>query len=406
MTSGWTSGNTISLLENGDEFFPRMIEAIDSSQKEVLLETFILLDDPVGREVQKALLRAAARGVWVSVLVDGYGSHYLPQTFIDELRDAGIRFDIYHPQPRWLRVRTNIFRRMHRKLVVVDGAVAFIGGINLAHNHRSDFGPDFKQDYAAEIIGPGVAPIRAYIHEAIQHYSQSYVQFPELRNDLKPAVKGEAKIRFLGRDNNKCKTNIENEYLKRVRASKHTIIMANPYFFPGYRLLKGLRDAARRGVKVCLLIQGKPGSPLAKFGARLLYDFLVESEVNVYEYWERQLHAKIAAFDDEWATIGSSNLDPLSLCLNLEANVFVRDRAFNSLIQSRIQALIDQSYVRQIDQSWIRRRTMLKGFTSFLVYHFLRHFPGLTGWVPPLSSKVGLAIRRAQSSKSDTGDGV
>jgi cardiolipin synthase A/B len=405
MNSEWISGNAISLLENGDEFFPRIIEAIDSARQEVLLETFILLDDPVGRDIQRALLDAAARGVWVSVLVDGYGSHFLSQRYIDEIRDAGIRFDVYHPQPKWLRVRANIFRRMHRKLLVVDGAVAFIGGINLAHNHRSDYGANYKQDYAAEIEGPSVTVVRKYIHEAIQTYSQSYVQFPELSDGL-PGKKGRVKIRFVGRDNNRCKTDIENEYVKRLRAARHTIIMANPYFFPGYRLLKGLRDAARRGVTVCVLIQGKPGSPLAKFGARLLYDYLVESEVNVYEYWERQLHAKIAAFDDDWATIGSSNLDPLSLCLNLEANVFVRDRAFNREVQQRIQSLIEHSYVRQIDQSWFLRRTLMKGFTSFLVYHFLRHFPGLTGWVPPLNSKIQLSLRKAQSSKSDSGDGA
>src|SRR5690606_13027796 len=132
------------------------------------------------------------------------------------------------------------------------------------------------------------------------------------------------------------------------------------------------------------------------------YDFLVESGIEGYEYWERQLHGKIAAIDDEWATIGSSNLDPFSLCLNLEANVFVRDREFNALIHDRIDVLISRSKVREIHQSWFRRRTMLKWFASALVYHVLRHFPGLAGWVPPLESETLEPIPKVQTRKRDT----
>ena len=404
MTSDWVSGNAISLLENGDEFFPSIIATIDSAQKEVLLETFILCDDPVGQALKSTLAQAAQRGVWVSVFVDGYGSHFLPQEYTDFLRSAGVHFEVFHPQPRWLRVRTNLFRRLHRKLAVVDGAVAFIGGINLAHNQHSDYGADYKQDYAARIQGPSVTVIRNFMHRAIQEYRGGHFPFPEIEQPS--GREGNVSMRFLLRDNARCRTDIEDEYVARVRNARHTIIMANPYFFPGYRLLKGLRDAARRGVKVCVLIQGKPGSPLAKAGARLLYDYLVESEVNVYEYWERQLHAKIAAFDDDWATIGSSNLDPLSLCLNLEANVFVRSAEFNQEVQTRIQTLIDNSYVREINNSWLLRRTLVKGFISFLAYHFLRHFPGFSGWVPPLKAKIPLSPKRAPTSENDTSDGV
>lgn len=404
MTFDWISGNAITLLENGDEFFPSMIAAIDDARKEVLLETFILCDDPVGQALKNALAQAAQRGVWVSVLVDGYGSHFLPQEYIEFLQTAGVHFEIYHPQPRWLRVRANIFRRLHRKLVVVDGVTGFIGGINLAHNQRSDSGPDFKQDYAARLHGPIVTSMRRYMHRALQEYKRGYIAFPEVTEPT--GREGSVSMRFMVRDNTQCRTDIEDEYVARVRNARHTIIMANPYFFPGYRLLKGLRDAARRGVKVCVLIQGKPGSPLAKAGARLLYDYLVESEVNVYEYWERQLHAKIAAFDDDWATIGSSNLDPLSLCLNLEANVFVRSAEFNQEVQERIQTLIDHSYVREINSSWLMRRTLIKGFTSFLVYHFLRHFPGLSGWVPPINSKIPLAPRKGRNAENDMSDGA
>ncbi len=384
MSEAWQKGNNVALLENGDELFPRMLKVIEQARYEILLETFIWFDDPVGQKIKQALIDASQRGVWISVLVDGYGSHYLPRAFIDQLTEAGIRFYVHDPQPKWLMVRLNIFKRMHRKLLVADGRVAFIGGINLAYNQTSDFGPDFKQDYAAELQGSIVTTIREFLHQAVQEYTTEelrFVDIPEASRADQSA--GDAVIRFASRDNKNHKTDIEQQFLRRMRAAKNHITIANPYFFPGYRMLRELRQAARRGVKVRLLVQGKLGSPLAKRAARTLYDFLVESGVEVYEYWERQLHGKIAAIDDDWATVGSSNLDPLSLSLNLEANVFVLDSNFNDLVSERILALMAERKARQVNESWLYRRTLAKWIGSFLAFHFLRYFPRLADWLPP-----------------------
>lgn len=406
MTSSWVAGNAISLLENGDEFFQRMFEVIETAEREILIETFILCDDPIGRKLKQALLDAVARGVWISVLVDGFGSYYLPRPYMDELSRAGVHFHVFDPEPRWLRLRVNIFRRLHRKIVVVDGLTAFIGGINLTHEHVAAYGREAKQDYAVELKGPVVPQIQRFAREAIQGYSQSDLQLVDLNQVNHPdVVAGDVSVLFLTRDNHRNPTSIETEYLERIRTAKYRITIANCYFFPGYRILKALRDAARRGVEVCLLTQGIPDSMLAKRANKTLYDFLVESDIRVYEYWERPLHGKIAAIDYDWSTVGSSNMDPLSFCLNLEANVFVRDREFNALVHSRIQYLIEHSQVRAIDQSWIRRRTLLKGFQSFLIYHMLRHIPGLTGWLPRLERKKA-ALAQARASQRDAGRGA
>ncbi len=384
MKENWHKGNSISLLENGDELFPRMIQIIDQAHHEILLETFIWFDDPVGQKIKQALIDAALRGVWVSVLVDGYGSHFLPRSFIEQLTEAGVRFYVHDPQATWFRVRLNIFKRMHRKLLVVDGRTAFVGGINLAHNQISDYGVNFKQDYAVELQGPVVEDIRRFLHTSAQEYATDkleFVELPEVSRSGKNA--GEVEIRFVTRDNKRHRTAIERQFLRKMRKAKSHITIANPYFFPGYRMLRELRRAARRGVKVRLLVQGKLGSPLAKRAARALYDFLVESGVEVYEYWERQLHGKIAAIDGDWSTVGSSNLDPLSLSLNLEANVVVLDPGFNQLVTQRILELMGEHRTRQINASWIHRRTLVKWFGSFLAFHFLRHFPRLADWLPP-----------------------
>jgi cardiolipin synthase len=389
VTDGWTSGNSVILLENGEEFFPRIFFAIKNAKYEVLVETFILRNDKVGRQVKSDLISAARRGVRVSLTVDGYGSYYLPEDFIQEITDAGILFCMYDPPPKWMSYRTNLFRRLHRKLLVVDGHTAFVGGINLSHNHLADYGPKGKQDYAVEICGPIAKRVRDFAMQQVCTHHGLTVGFP----DIPPMSPGTSensttRILFVTRDNQDNRTAIENEYLKRIASAQSRITIANAYFFPGYRLLRELRNAARRGVQVQLIIQGTPGSTLAMKAVPTLYDFLVESNIEVCEYWERPFHGKIATIDDDWSTVGSTNLDPLSLSLNLEANVIIIDREFNSLLTERMVALIQQSNIRKINDSWIHRRTLWKWFRSLLVFHFLRHFPAWAGWLPAHSPRI------------------
>src|SRR5690606_23771069 len=151
MTGVWRHDNTVELLENGEAFFPRVFDAIRAARREVLLETFILFDDEVGRELRQALIEAARRGAQVDVTVDGYGSDCLDEAFIGGLTEVGVRFHVFDPYPRIFGFRVNALRRLHRKLVVVDGEVAFVGGINYSADHLASFGPEAKQDYAAEL---------------------------------------------------------------------------------------------------------------------------------------------------------------------------------------------------------------------------------------------------------------
>ena len=388
MSDGWTSGNKIQLLENGEEFFPRILDVIRGAQREILLETFIIRDDKVGQLVKQVLIQAAGRGVQIALTVDGYGSYFLPAEFITELSQAGVVFSMYDPPPKWMSFRTNVFRRLHRKLLVVDGRVAFVGGINLSYNHLCEYGPEGKQDYAVEVHGPIVNQIRHFMIAQLHNHFEVNESFNKVSVNEVSESKGSSEIVFATRDNDRHHTDIEGYYLQQVRAARHHITIANAYFFPGYRLLKELRNAARRGVKVRLVIQGKPGSTLAMKTAPMLYEFLVESDIDVYEYWERPLHGKIAAIDDEWSTVGSSNLDPLSLSLNLEANLFIRDKQFNAQLQRHMEKLMQQSKIRKINDNWIHRRTLWKWMRTMVVFHFLRHFPAWAGWLPAHTPRI------------------
>jgi len=392
----WIPGNKFTLLENGEEFFPRVFEGIAAAREQVVLETFILFEDKVGKELHGHLLRAAARGVQIDVTIDGFGSPDLSPAFLGSLAEAGVRVHVFEPGSRLWGWRTNIFRRMHRKIVVIDSDRAFVGGINYSADHLADFGPEAKLDYAVEIEGPLVAVINAFVHRALQagQRNSSHGGASSARADMPkgssrsvgeliaglPAA-GDAGAIFVTRDNRKHTTDIEKHYRIAIRSARHRVVIANAYFFPGYLLLREMRRAAKRGVQVSLILQGEPDMPIVKTAASLLYHHLIEAGVRIFEYNETPLHGKVAMSDDLWATVGSSNLDPLSLSLNLEANVIIRDRTFNQHLYDKLSVLMANS-CRQVGINDVEKPGWRLTLRSYVVFHLLRHFPAWAAWLP------------------------
>jgi len=372
----WVDGNSVQLLINGEQYCPRVFEAMAQAREEILLETFIIFDDKVGQQLQQVLIDAARRGVRVEVAVDGYGTADLPEAFIAAMTDAGVSFHAFDPQPRLVGMRTNLFRRLHRKIVVIDGERAFIGGINYSADHLGDFGPMAKQDYAVEVVGPVVAQV----HASSKRLMSPVLQPPSAVRPLtEPA--GTCTAVLVERDNKVRSTDIEAHYLQAFRSARRRIVVANAYFFPGYRLMRELRNASRRGVEVRLILQGQPDMRWVRALSRLLYNYLLRDGVAIHEYCQRPLHGKVALVDDEWATVGSSNLDPLSLSFNLEANLFIRDRDFNQQLNQHLQMLASEqckpvTLERMVRGYWWRAPLI------FLCFHVIRHFPRIAGWFP------------------------
>jgi cardiolipin synthase A/B len=380
----WLPGNHFTLLENGEAFFPAVFDAIAQARQEVILETFILFEDKVGLALHKVLVDAARRGVQIDVLLDGFGSPDLSPHFIGELTQAGVRIRVFDPQKPLLGIRANVLRRMHRKIVVIDGELAFVGGINFSADHLLDFGPEAKQDYSVRVRGPIVADIHQFACAAIQE-PQGPRRWWFHRRPVQPPSQqphaGTAQALFVTRDNHDHRDDIERLYRVAIRSAKKRVWIANAYFFPGYRLLRELRRAARRGVEVRLILQGEPDMPIVKFGAELLHDHLLRAGVKIYEYFQRPFHGKVALADDEWATVGSSNLDPLSLALNLEANVVIRDRAFNRQLAERLDRLVCES-CREVAPEGNGKPKLWHVLRSFVVFHVLRRFPYWATWLP------------------------
>jgi len=381
---GWKPIDHIELLENGEAFFPAVFKAVEEAEREVLIETFILFMDKVGWGLHAVLVAAAQRGVQVTLTVDGYGSPDLSKEFIDTLSAAGVRVQVFDPQPKLMGMRLNVFRRLHRKLVVVDGQTAFIGGINYSADHLGDFGPQAKQDYSVLVRGPIVEDMHRFARATAapsRRWRSPWTRETRSPGMNRPDASMPSWASFVSRDNRHHPTDIEHQYRMAIRAARHELILAHAYFFPGYRLLRDLRNAARRGVKVTLILQGEPDMPIVKLAARILYDYLLKAGVEIYEYCERPLHGKVALADQEWATVGSSNLDPLSLSLNLEANLFIWDRRFNQYLRERLQHLMHH-HCQHIKEPEAGHRIMWRLGLSVLVFHVMRRFPRWAAWLP------------------------
>ncbi len=378
--SDWTHGNAARLLENGDAFFPRVFEALGQARHVALLETFILEEDKVGRALCDALCACAGRGVRTVLTIDGFGSPGLSEDFLGRLTGAGVQVRVFDPGRSLFGQQLNLLRRMHRKLVVMDDAVAFVGGINFCADQLLDFGEMAKQDYAVELHGPIVARIRGFMARtagigAIDGMAGS-----------SSLAAGSAAVLFAARDDKASPDGIEKIYRQAIRTARSRVCIANAYFFPGYRLFRDLCRAAGRGVEVKLFLQGMPDMKSVRFAARLLYGHLLRAGVEVHEYCARPMHGKIAIVDDGWATVGSSNLDPLSLALNMEANAVVVSRSFNAEVAARLASL--ETRCRPVRQDTLPLWNRWPPLGSFIVFHVLRWVSRVGAWLPRRPQRV------------------
>lgn len=339
--SEFVDGNRITLLTRGTEYFPQLEAACDEARHEIHVETYIYDSDETGQRIGAALKRAARRGVATHVLVDGFGSKELSRGFLTDLENAGVRVLVYRPERGPLFMGRRRLRRMHRKLAVIDAHVAFVGGINIIDDMHTPGHTPPRFDYAVRIEGP----LLERIHPAVKRL-WALVEFMQLGRDwhnvhtLPPvaAPRGGQQAAFVVRDNLRHRRDIEEAYLEAIAAARSEILIANAYFFPGLSFRRALMEAAARGVEVTLLLQGRVEYVLLHYASRALYGAFLEAGIRISEYHKSFLHAKVAVIDGQWATVGSSNIDPFSLLLAREANIVVRDRAFAGALRASLAA--------------------------------------------------------------------
>ena len=406
----------LKLLKGGEELFPAMVAAIDAALHEVLLETYIFDFARSVVTVAQALERAAARGVKVCVVIDGVGTDEIPAPWQQRWAAAGVRWRIYNPASGWRLMLPRRWRRLHRKLCVVDGAVAFCGGINLLDDH---FDPNHGElsrprlDFAVRVTGPLVADMHdtmtrlwwrlqlaretskadfeGALHAA-REAAAAGVDMVESRSDAselsglsdmpdmpdmpdgdfaesRPGPMAELVLR----DNVRFRRRIEGTYRLAIAQARSEILIANAYFVPGVQLQRALLRAAQRGVRITLLLQGRYEYFMQHHASRAVYGVLLKAGIRIYEYAPSFLHAKVAVMDargGSLATVGSSNLDPLSLLLAREANVFVRDDAFATELRAHLLRAIEDGH--RVEPEAHMNRPPLTRLLNWVAYALMR----------------------------------
>ncbi len=380
------ANNQITLLRNGDAYFPALEEALDDAVLEIYLETYIFENDHTGRGIAEALRRAALRGVKTHLLLDGFGSNALPKTMLDYLKEAGVMVVVFRPDISPWTLRRRRLRRLHRKIVVVDRKLAFVGGINIIDDVDMVGETLPRYDYAVRVEGPLVKKISASCRRLWLRVAWSRrLHFGWRRTSKRlfspPQSAGRMRAAFVVRDNFLHRRNIEDAYLQAIEQAQSEIILANAYFLPGQNFRHALLAAARRGVRVVLLLQGKIEHRLAYYAARALFGNFLDAGIEVYEYHQSILHAKVAVIDEHWATVGSSNLDPYSLLLALEANIVVEDRSFAATLKDSLEQAMKMGARRVSEQSWRSQPVMLR-LASWLSYGMVRFMIGIAGYAP------------------------
>jgi cardiolipin synthase A/B len=392
------TGHSVHLLQGGKEFFSALTQAIESARLEIRIETYILNIDASGERILKALASASERGVAVYLVMDGVGTPELPSDWAQRLTQAGVKWRIFLPLGRVGLLIPSRWRRLHRKLCVIDGRIAFCGGINLLDdlldpNHGALSAPRF--DFAVRVSGPLVQQV----HAALTRFWWRMQTLKDLRRvdlasvwadlhrgtapsvdmpEQPSATHSGAKAMLLLRDNLLNRGVIERAYRRAIGRAKDEIIIANAYFLPGRKLRLALIHAARRGVRVQLLLQGRYEYFIQHHAAKLVYGELLAAGVSIHEYEASFLHAKVAVIDSTWATVGSSNLDPLSLLLAREANVVVANAVFAQDLRRRLL------YATEKEGKWVNpedhaRRPWQQRVLNRMAFALMRTALFLTG---------------------------
>ncbi len=398
-----TDGHQLRLIEGGDAYFRQLIAAVDQARSQVQLETYIFDFHGDAVAVAEALERAALRGVRVWLVVDGVGTGRLPPDWARRFAQAGVECRIYSPLGRLGLLIPSRWRRLHRKLAVVDGQIAFCGGINILDDW---FDPRHGQlthprlDFAVQARGAMVQQVQETMTrlwwrlQAVSHVRQH--QFPEAFSSFRAAglhlpwtqdedAGGDqivARAGLLLRDNVLHRAQIEKAYLKAIAGARHEVLIANAFFSPGRRLRKALVLAARRGVRVRLILQGRYEYFMQFHAVRPVYNALLAAGIEIHEYTASFLHAKVAVVDPQherpWATVGSSNLDPLSLLLAREANVVVADRAFARQLHRRLEQTMAE-HCSPVSADSVQRRPWHQRLRDRMAFGLMRLALFLTG---------------------------
>jgi phosphatidylserine/phosphatidylglycerophosphate/cardiolipin synthase-like enzyme len=343
----WRDGNRFRLLNDGTEFYARMLEAIGEANDHVLLEMYLVESGQVSNRFISAMLDAVSRGVRVAALFDGFGALGLRADDRQRLTEGGVELRFYNALG-WRKRLGNLLRN-HRKLLLVDGAVAFVGGAGLTDAFAGTRPVDAWRDLMVEIQGPVVADWQSVFAGTWRKTGGG----PAPRSEPLPGLPDGARGR-VATSAGWHYSELSRSVIEHIHTARRRAWVTSAYFVPSRRFRKALRKAARRGVDVRLLAPGpKTDHPVVRHAARRFFGKMLYNDVRIFEFQPRVLHAKMVLCDD-WVSIGSSNLDRWSFKWNLEANQEIDDSGFASLAAAVFERDCEQSEELEV-RAWPRR---------------------------------------------------
>lgn len=387
--------NRVQLLTNGEEAFPAMLAAIEGAQRCISLEMYKIRMDRVGTSFVKALARAAQRGVKVRFLYDAYGSRSVTYSDFAELIDAGVEVSVFNPVMWVTFLRVN--NRDHRKILVVDGRIAFLGGLNLAEEYDGN-GLSGWRDTALMIEGPAARDAEGVFNESwlqggwglfgkdlpvvgINPFKRAIdsplvwlldLEGEPCLSEHNPSAGGTALVRIVPSNPAFLSSTIVDKYLLTINSARKSIAITCAYFLPPLVLRRALVDAAKRGVRVRLILQGSSDTPLVRTMSLGYYGSLLKHGVEIYEWDKSILHAKTMVVDGVWSTIGSANLNNRALFLSYEVNAEVSDRLLAAAMEEQFER--DLKHCRQVMLKEWRKRPLSQKIVEILLAPFAGQF--------------------------------
>ena len=366
----YKSGHSIELLRSGKQYFQRCVDEIDKAVHYIHFQTYIVDDDDIGKRFVSALIRAANRGVRVYFLLDAYGGSSFSKDLLNKVEEAGILFRKF--SPAFITKGFQLSLRLHHKVLLVDGEVAIVGGMNVADRYHGR--ADLKEwlDFAILIKGPECSHI-LFILKGI--WNKTFISRRERSGETHHNLMNyddNIKVRVLQNNWFRNKIEILKSYRSALKHSRKRMIIFASYFLPGRNERKLLRNASRRGVDIKIVLSAESDAPMFKRATNFLYDFILRNNIKIYEYMPSNLHAKVATVDGSWSTIGSYNLNHLSDYGSIEMNANILDDPFAEKFEELLLEIIRNDCRQVTFEEYTHRKTWIFQLSDWVSYQMIR----------------------------------
>jgi cardiolipin synthase len=368
----YKEGHSVKLVQSGEPFFAANIKAIDEARQYIHFQTYIVDEDETGQIIIDALVRAAGRGVRIYLLLDAFGTKYLSDDFIKKIEDSGILFRFFSPV--FITKGFQMSLRLHHKVLLVDGELAIIGGMNFADRYHGTQGRKEWLDFAVIVKGPECMHINSIMRRL---WNKTFISKEERSNEIVHSVKTyEENIKLRVTENNWYRNKIEilRSYRSEFKHAHHHMIIFASYFLPGRLERKLLRLASARGVDIKIVLAAESDAPMFKRATGFLYEYILRNNIKIYEYLPSNLHAKVATVDGKWSTVGSYNLNHISDYGSIEMNADILDTAFTENFEKILLKIIKNDCRQVTTEEYLRKRTwisQLRGWTSYQMIRLL-----------------------------------